>query len=256
MFFLQRTKDKVTTSKGILEYTICGEGEPNIILINGGSGPLEGWMKIIEEISTFSAVFAYNRPGIGGSDKPKEDQDGITIIETLREALASLAIHPPFLLVGHSLGGLYANLFARLYPDEVASVVFLEASHPNDVLLDEHYGKIVKSINKMFSKLDSFSTHKKFDEVHFVKETIEQINNHKTFPEIPLYVITGGKANRLIPKEALKRRQENQLELLLLAKHSKQVLAKESGHFPQLTEPRIVIDTIQQAVKHLNSKVE
>ncbi len=252
---MQMTKEKVTTSKGIIEYTIRGEGEPNIILINGGSGPIEGWMKIIEKISKFSSVFAYNRLGIGGSEKPKEEQDGITIIETLREALACLGIHPPFLLVGHSLGGLYANLFARLYPDEVVSVVFLEASHPNDVLLDEHYGKIVKSINKMFTKFDSLSTHKKFDEVHFVKATIEQINKHKSFPEIPLFVITGVKANRLIPKEALKRRQENQLELLLLAKHSKQIYAQKSGHFPQLTEPKIVIDTIQEAVQSFNCKM-
>ncbi|MCE4049109.1 MULTISPECIES: alpha/beta hydrolase [Bacillaceae] len=253
---MQTKKEKVPTSKGIIEYSISGKGEPNIILMNGGSGPIEGWMKIIKEISKMSAVFAYNRLGVGDSEKPKENQDGITIIETLREALAVLNIKPPYLLVGHSLGGLYANLYARLYPDEVYGVVFLEASHPNDMLLDEHYGKIVKSVNKMLSRFDTLSAHKKFDEIHFVKKTIQQINEHPSFPEIPLYVITGGKANRLIPKEALKRRQENQLELLTLAKTSKQIIAKNSGHFPQLTDHKIVITTILEAVQNYKDKLE
>lgn len=62
--------------------------------------------------------------GVAGSDKPKENQDGINIVNTLREALTIVGFKPPFLLVGHSLGGLYANLYARLYPNEVEGIVF------------------------------------------------------------------------------------------------------------------------------------
>ena len=123
-------KYKVETSKGTLQYNISGNGKPNIVLINGGSGPIEGWMKILPEISESSSVFSYNRFGVTGSDKPKETQDGITIVNTLREALTIVGFEPPYLLVGHSLGGLYANLYARLYPNEVAGIVFLESSHP------------------------------------------------------------------------------------------------------------------------------
>ncbi|MFJ7994736.1 alpha/beta fold hydrolase [Peribacillus frigoritolerans] len=112
------------TTKGTLQYNISGNCKPNIVLINGGSGPIEGWMKILPAISESSSVFSYNRFGVAGSDKPMVSQDGFNIVNTLREALTSVGFEPPFLLVGHSLGGLNANLYARLYPNEVAGLFF------------------------------------------------------------------------------------------------------------------------------------
>ncbi len=242
---------KMETSKGMLQYNISGNGKPNIVLINGGSGPIEGWMRILPEISESSSVFSYNRFGVTGSDKPKEPQDGITIIETLREALTIVGFEPPFLLVGHSLGGLYANLYARLYPSEAAGIVFLESSHPNDINLVEYQGKVVRAMNKLLSMFDSLSSHKQFNEVHFVKRTVDQIRQVNCFPEIPVYVITGGKENRMMPEAARIKRQENQLDLLSLSRWSKHVIAEKSGHFPQLSEPRVVINTIKDCVEQI-----
>ncbi|MGG3928234.1 alpha/beta hydrolase [Metabacillus fastidiosus] len=244
-------KSKMDTSKGRLQYSISGKGRLNIVLINGGSGPIEGWMKILPEISEFSSVFSYNRFGVTGSDKPKEAQDGITIVETLREALTIAGFEPPFLLVGHSLGGLYANLYGRLYPNEVAGVVFLESSHPKDIILNEYQGSGVKAINKIFTMLDSLFPHKQFNETNFVKKTVDQMEQIDAFPDIPVFVITGGKENRMIPEEARKKRLEHQLELLSLSKNSKHIVAEKSGHFPQLSEPKIVIDTIKDCVEEI-----
>ena len=241
------------TSKGKLQYNICGNGKPNIVLINGGSGPIEGWMKVLPEISESSSVFSYNRFGVSGSDKPNESQDGRTIVKTLREALTIVGFEPPFLLVGHSLGGLYANLYARLYPEEVAGIVFLESSHQKDLSLNQYQGKFVKAINKMFTLFDSLSTHKQFNEVHFVKETVNQIQQIDAFPEIPVFVITGGKENRMMPEDIRKKRLENQLELLTLSKNSKHIIAGKSGHFPQLSEPSVVIEAIKDCVKQIQT---
>lgn len=253
VLLLKIDKYRMATTKGKLQYNISGNGKPNIILINGGSGPIEGWMKIITEISKSSAVFSYNRFGVTGSDKPKEPQDGMTIIRTLREALTIIGFEPPFLLVGHSLGGLYANLYARLYPNEVAGVVFLESSHPKDLSLNEYQGKTVKAINKVFTLFDSLSSHKQFNEVNFVKETVNQIHKIDSFPEIPVYVITGGQENRMMPEEVRKKRLDNQIELLSLSRNSKHIIAKKSGHFPQLSEPTVVIDCIKDCIKQINN---
>ncbi|MFE5429104.1 alpha/beta fold hydrolase [Peribacillus simplex] len=245
-------KYKVDTSKGTLLYNISGNGKPNIVLINGGSGPIEGWMKILPAISESSSVFSYNRFGVAGSDKPKESQDGINIVNTLRETLTIVGFEPPYLLVGHSLGGLYANLYSRLYPNEVAGIVFLESSTTKDISLNEYQGKAVKTINKMFKVFDSMSSHKQFNEVNFVEKTVDQIQQTDTFPEIPVFVITGGQENRMMPEEIRKKRLENQLELLSLSKNSKHIIAGKSGHFPQLSEPAIVIDSIKVCVEAIN----
>ncbi|MBW9234254.1 alpha/beta hydrolase, partial [Leptospira santarosai] len=237
-----------------LQYNICGTGKPNIVLINGGSGPIEGWMKVLPEISESSSVFSYNRFGVSGSDKPQESQDGSTIVNTLREALTIVGFEPPFLLVGHSLGGLYANLYARLYPDEVAGIVYLESSHPKDLSLNQYQGKSVKAINKMFTLFDSLSSHKQFNEVHFVKETVNQIQQIDAFPEIPVFVITGGKENRMMPEDIRKKRLANQLELLTISKNSRHIIAEKSGHFPQLSEPSVVIEAIKDCVKQIQTK--
>jgi pimeloyl-ACP methyl ester carboxylesterase len=253
---LKIDKYRMATTKGKLQYNISGNGKPNIVLINGGSGPIEGWMKIITEISKSSSVFSYNRFGVTGSDKPKEPQDGMTIVRTLREALTLIGFEPPFLLVGHSLGGLYTNLYARLYPNEVAGVVFLESSHPKDLSLNEYQGKTVKAINKMFTMFDSLSSHKQFNEVNFVKETVNQIHQIDSFPEIPVYVITGGQENRMMPEEVRKKRLDNQLELLSLSRNSKHIIAEKSGHFPQLSEPTVVIDSIKDCIKQINNTTD
>ncbi|MBT2672289.1 hypothetical protein J7E95_15800 [Streptomyces sp. ISL-14] len=94
--------------------------------------------------------------------------------------------------MGHSLGGLYANLYSRLYPNEVAGIVFLESSTAKDISLNEYQGKAVKTINKMFKVFDSLSSHKQFNEGNFVEKTVDQIQQTDTFPEIPVFVITGG----------------------------------------------------------------
>ncbi|WP_409304990.1 alpha/beta fold hydrolase [Peribacillus sp. SCS-155] len=249
-------KSKMETSKGQLQYNISGNGKPNIILINGGSGPIEGWMRILPGISESASVFSYNRFGVDDSDKPKEPQHGVTVVDTLREALSIVGFEPPFLLVGHSLGGLYANLYARLYPNEVAGIVFVESSHPNDLTLEQFQGKAIKTINKVLKKFDSLSSLKQFNEVNYVEETVNQINQHSVFPEIPVYVVVGGKENRMMPREARKKRRENQLELLSLSRNSKQIVAEKSGHFPQMSEPRVVIDTIRDcAIKIFNNNV-
>lgn len=96
-------KKVVQTSSGLIEYSKACDGAPAIVLINGGSGPIEGWYKIFHELANETTVLAYNRLGIGKSNKPSSPQHGNAIINTLRELLNEVQINPPYIIVGHSL---------------------------------------------------------------------------------------------------------------------------------------------------------
>ncbi|TYP74072.1 alpha/beta fold hydrolase [Paenibacillus methanolicus] len=238
------SKSKIQTSVGTMEYALSGEGSPAVILINGGSGPIEGWMRTFHEMAGHTRTLAYNRLGVGGSAKPDRPQDGRTIVATLRELLQKLGISPPYVLVGHSLGGLYANLFARLHPDEIAGVVLLEASHPEDLIINQTQGAVVKGLNRMLGMFDRFFPDRQWSETHFVEETAKQIAAAGPFPDVPLIVLSGGKRPPMMPEDAFAIRQRNQLDYARMNGRGEQRIAFGSGHFPQMTEP----ETVRQAV--------
>jgi pimeloyl-ACP methyl ester carboxylesterase len=80
-------------------------------------------------IAAFTRVCAYDRAGIGGSDRGPEPRTGRRIVEELHTLLQRAQVEPPYILAGLSFGGHYLRLFASLYPDEVAGLVFVDCSH-------------------------------------------------------------------------------------------------------------------------------
>ncbi|MFC5402610.1 alpha/beta fold hydrolase [Cohnella soli] len=240
-------------SQGTMKYIVIGEGTPKIVLINGSDGPLEGWYKVLEGLSAESAVFAYNRFGIGGSDRPRRPQDGETVVADLRELLVAAGAVPPYLLVGHSFGGLYANLFARLHPGEVAGVVLLEASHPGDLDIEQLQSRLVRGVNRL---LGALSRPNEFKETKFVRRTADQIELAGAFPDVPLVVVTGGKQppSWLTSRAALDLRRSNQLAYVRLSPQSKHIVAANSGHFPQFSEPEIVVQAVRECVNAIRAR--
>lgn len=239
-------KHKAIIDGHALEYICSGAGSPPIVLINGAGGPIAGWYKVYTSLERLSTVFAYNRLGIGGSDRPMEPQTGDVMVETLRVLLLLANLPPPYLLVGHSIGGLYANLFARTYPDEVAGVVLLDATAPDDVrLLTQHrstFQRIVEVvINAVLGK-------DKFGEVAQAPETAAIVERADPFPDVPLIVVTGGKPSRLLSAIARSIRATNQCALAALSPQGKQVIAERSGHFPQFSEPNVVVGAIREVL--------
>lgn len=240
-----------------LEYITSGSGSPAIVLVNGAGGPVEGWYRVYAELEAISTVFAYNRPGIGGSDRPNSPQTGDAIVAVLRELLTAIELVPPYILVGHSLGGLYVNLFARQFPGEVAGVVLLDAAAPGDEVLQHTYQTALqRGLNMVIGLFAPFFGKDKNREVAFVSETVNQINNAGPFPDVPLIVVSGGKAISpvLMSAQALKVRRENQMALSTLSRYGEQVIAARSGHFPQFSEPELVVRAIRQVCERVKQQ--
>lgn len=109
-----------------------GEGGPTVVFQSGGDmlGAL-GWRPAIEKVSRSARACAYSRAGILWSDpahgpfKPEE------VARDLHAALEAAGEKPPYVMVSHSRGGLYSMIYAGLYKDEIAGMVFADSSHPD-----------------------------------------------------------------------------------------------------------------------------
>lgn len=250
-------RKKLQTRSGALEYVVSGEGEPTIVLLNGAGVTLEGWRALYPSIERAGTVFAWNRFGVKGSDDPRLAQTGAVVVASLRELLAYAGLRPPYVLVGHSLGGLHANLFARLYPNEVAAVMFLEATQPHDhELLQKHETHVARALSKLFSLPQWLFRANVQAEIEWAAETMREIEGAGPFPDVPVAVVTGG-ANPpkwLMSAAALRARREHQHELARLSAHGEHIIAAKSGHFPQLTEPRLVLDVLQRLISRAATK--
>jgi len=109
---------------------IEGSGPRTVILESGLGDTLEIWKDIQPRIASHCArTISYNRAGYVGSDPADGPRDSATIVSELRAELASRNIRPPYVLVGHSLGGLFMQYFARNYPNEVVGLVLVDSTH-------------------------------------------------------------------------------------------------------------------------------
>ena len=231
-----------------IEYLTTGRGGIGVVLINGAGGRLEGWHRILAPLAALTRVFAYNRAGLGRSTKPRADQTGSHLVASLRATLAHAAFAPPYVLVGHSLGGLVANLFARRWPDEVSGVVFLEATAPEDpaamAAFESPFQRGVKRV------LDRLSPLPPAAETNHVARTVDEIAAAPPFPPVPLTVVTGASHAMAwaTPAEARASRARHQLALAGLSPRGRQIIASRSGHFPQFSEPELVVEAVRAMV--------
>jgi pimeloyl-ACP methyl ester carboxylesterase len=166
------------------------------------------------------------------------------VVASLRELLGYAGLEPPYVLVGHSLGGLYAQLFARLHPADTEGVLLLEAAHPDDhAVMRQHETHFGKALSKLLAMPQALFKQNLHAELAWVEDTVRQVAGAGPFPPVPLTVITGGKTppGFLMSPAAVGARRAHQQALARLSPLGRHVVAQGSGHFPQITEPALVV---------------
>lgn len=108
-----------------------GSGSPTVILDSANMGTVSDWVWIQPEVAKTTRVCAYDRADSGWSDLSPRPNDTRQNAEALHTLLKNAGESAPFILVGHSFGGLYVRMYAEMYPDEVAGVVFIEGTLPD-----------------------------------------------------------------------------------------------------------------------------
>src|SRR3954453_6167571 len=138
-----------------LHMSCTGTGSPTVVLSSGTGEFSQSWARITPAIAATTRVCAYDRAGQGWSDDVAQPQDGRAMAADLHALLTAAGEHGPYVLVGRSLGGVYAMTFAAEFPDDVAGMVLLDSSTPEHFTALPDYPSDYKMIQRTYGILPS-----------------------------------------------------------------------------------------------------
>lgn len=208
---------------------------PTVVFENGfcsGMSCLKYWDSAFIELSSEYSLFAYDRIDEALAKHEIEDIHSYLddIMEVLRTLLEAKGLKAPYVLVGHSLGGLTMQYFAQKYPDEVAGIVLVDAVYPKDSkennVLDNNIAKIGQALLKM-PRLD-----KKPMSILSATQVEYKEDNPDKVEEI----------------DASIKDQKKYMELYPFAKQT----WVESGHLIQYEKPDVIVDVIRSIIDESN----
>lgn len=142
-----KTSGQALVNGNTVAYSQAGNGTATVVFQAGLGDGKTVWNAVIRALGPAVSTFAYDRPGYGQSPRTSEPRDPCSIAREQRRVLANAGLRPPYVLVGHSLGGLYEYVYARLYPEEVAGVVLLDPTHP------DHFRRMQRDVPTMATML-------------------------------------------------------------------------------------------------------
>jgi pimeloyl-ACP methyl ester carboxylesterase len=214
---------------------LLGESGPTIVFEAGLGNDISTWRLVASSIAKFARPVLYDRAGLGQSTPLMNPSSAITaghVVTSLRTLLVAADINPPYFLVGHSLGGLYVQLYARKYPNEVSGIVLLDSASAD-----------APSELKTRARLEPGSA--AYLEEQGMPESNEQVRSAGPFPDVPLVVIAATDHGPYF-KEWEPTLMRLQRQLANLSHRSELIVAQGSGHDIQLDRPGIVIDAISR----------
>lgn len=236
----------VTTEKieqRTIEFALTRHDTVPVVFENGLGGRMDGWAKVIADVSKTATTLAYHRPGYGKSTPATTARDGVHIVEELRSLLRSQGLAPPYVLVGHSLGGLYMQWFARRYPDEVAALILVDSTHPKQL---EGAGALDKQSLWVRGLLGVLVTGTAREDLDLLPQTGEQVLSLPTPVNTPVFVLSASGPMKETSPQALDANAKRQ-DIARLYPGSRQIWV-ESGHVIPLEKPEAVISAVRQAM--------
>jgi pimeloyl-ACP methyl ester carboxylesterase len=123
-----------------LHLSCTGTGAPTVVLLNGLGETSPLWARVGPTIAATARVCAYDRAGQGWSDDSPNPADATNAATDLHRLLTAAGESGPFVLAGHSIGGVHALTYTHQYPHDVVGVVLLDSASP-------HQAELVKPFN-------------------------------------------------------------------------------------------------------------
>jgi pimeloyl-ACP methyl ester carboxylesterase len=256
-----------------------GEGSPAVVLDSGLGDSFVSWEKVQPQIAQFTRVCSYDRAGLGYSDSSLRPRTSHDMAEELHVLLQKADIRPPYILVGHSMAGYNVRIYRNLYPNEIAGMVLVDASHPEQ---EKRFPPEIRDLDKGWIREEEFleftmpfglprllgfcgdkAQERAVDcNFHSVREGVRVL---KTFPvsaeqaaktgslgDLPLAVLSHDPATpqpdllQDLVQPINRAWEQMQEELAHLSTRGTHEIAKNSGHYIQLDRPELVIEAVHR----------
>lgn len=235
------------TPYGARAFISAGSGGPTVLFEAGLGQGKDAWGRIFNDIASVTHAVAYDRAGYGQSERTHQPRDGLQILRELRAFLQTEEIKPPYILVGHSLGGTIVKLFARTYPDEVAGVVLVDARHAE-------FSKRCKQIglHRLWydppALLFAMASHAIRAELASAALTARQARRAGDFPAVPLMVLSQDRAVSRWPERLGKVWDASQRNMAKMSRLGRMKVVEDSGHNIHQDQPDIVTTAILSVI--------
>ncbi len=221
----------------------AGSQQPTVVLQAGHQSDKKTWSAVMPRLAANRMVVAFDRPGHGGNPATTAPRDPCTIAAEQHQLLQQLGVQPPYILAGHSLGGLYQYVYAKQYPDEVAGLVLLDPTHPR------HWESMQRDVPQLASvlkvmRVTLFSRVDK-DEFDAQSTCLETLKLDQPLT-MPVRMLVSGR--RPPVEQGAFEAMLNVLRqdwLGLLGIKQMQVI-RDSGHFIQNDSPQDVVIAVEQ----------
>ena len=261
-----------------------GEGSPAVILNSGLGDTYLSWTKVQPQIAKFARVCSFDRAGLGYSDPSSQPRTSKVIAQELHALLQAASVAPPYVLVGHSMGGFDVRLYASLYREQVAGMVLVDASHPDQenrlppelknlegsALREEEFLEytmpfglprligLCESDEEQRAAECNFHTAREIvAELKAVDESSAQTAATPLLGDMPLVVLSHDpeKPSSEFPPDLAKpindAWEKMQEEMAHLSTRGTQTIVKNSAHYIQIDQPQVVIDAVHAVVEQV-----
>jgi pimeloyl-ACP methyl ester carboxylesterase len=225
-----------------LQFLVGGQGSPTVIFEGGFGAGIASWSMVQKDVAAFAQTVSYDRAGLGQSDPGPKPRSAKQIASELHTALQKLGIKPPYVMVGHSFGGIYVRVFADMYPNEVAGLVLIDPSQEsfNDWLTKNQPDRLKAAEGDIAKAGEGVKA-----EYASVDASYSQARTAKLPKGIPVTLLTATEDDSM-PAEARKMWVEKHKEWLATIPGSKHVVVEKASHFIQAQQPAVVIEAIKQ----------
>lgn len=238
-------------------YRLSEGAGPTVVLMSGLNDDLAVWNKVYPLVAENHRVLAYDRGGIGWSDRGPDPRDGSRVVEELRAVFQELDVPPPYILVAHSFGGLFARLYAASYPESVSGIVLIDTTHEdtwdrNASELDPVAAQRIE--NKLTGAINIIAPIGALGEWQNRNNTSEAIRANRRLPDIPLVLLTPGRQEfdyllGTTQDIALALERELDDDQASIVPRNKQIPVPGVGHGIHKQRPDVVVDAIEEVIQ-------